>query len=75
MIIRKREWIELTSWKSYDREETASILMKQMLHFLCEAYLQITQEINKLGTYKIKINLHSEVSTNVLVIVKKTDAA
>jgi len=36
--------------------------------------IELKQEINKIGEYKININLYSEVSTNVLVVVKKIDA-
>ena len=35
--------------------------------------IELRQEINKIGEYKININLYSEVSTNVLVVVKKID--
>ena len=36
--------------------------------------IDLKQEINKIGKYKISINLHSEVSANVLVEVKKIDS-
>jgi len=36
--------------------------------------IDIKQEINKIGKYKIKINLHSEVSANVIVEVQKIDS-
>ena len=36
--------------------------------------IDIKQEINKIGKYKIKINLHSEVSASVTVDVQKIDS-
>ena len=36
--------------------------------------IDLKQEINKIGKYKISINLHSEVSANVLIEVKKIDS-
>ncbi len=35
--------------------------------------IDLNQEINKIGKYKIKINLHSEVSASVTVSVEKKD--
>tara|TARA_B100000700_G_C14626573_1_gene660758 strand:+ start:224 stop:679 length:456 start_codon:yes stop_codon:yes gene_type:complete len=37
--------------------------------------IDLRQEINKIGKYKIVINLHSEVSTNVNLVVEKADAS
>ena len=56
-------------------KEISSAFFEQLKSTVNPSQVEITQEINKLGTYKIKINLHSEVSANILVIVKKTDAA
>ena len=55
-------------------KEISSAFSEQLKSTVNPSQIEISQEINKLGTYKIKINLHSEVSTNVLVIVKKTDS-
>ena len=35
--------------------------------------IDINKEINKIGKYKIKITLHSEVSANITISVKKKD--
>ena len=56
-------------------KEISSAFSEQLKSTVNPSQIEISQEINKLGTYKIKINLHSEVSANILVIVKKTDAA
>ena len=56
-------------------KELSSAFTEQLKSTINPSQIEISQEINKLGTYKIKINLHSEVSANILVIVKKTDAA
>ena len=56
-------------------KELSSAFTEQLKSTINPSQIEISQEINKLGTYKIKINLHSEVSTNILVIVKKTDAS
>ena len=37
--------------------------------------IDLRQEINKVGKYKIIINFHSEVSVNVNLIVEKSDAS
>ena len=37
--------------------------------------IDLKQEINKTGRYKININLHSEVSTKVNLVVKKVEAS
>jgi len=36
--------------------------------------IDLKQEINKIGTYQINVNLHSEVSANVKISVEKIDA-
>ena len=36
--------------------------------------IDLKQEINKVGKYKININLHSEVSASVNIIVQKTSS-
>ena len=36
--------------------------------------IDLRQEINKIGKYKININLHSEVSTNVTLVVDKIES-
>ena len=36
--------------------------------------IDLKQEINKLGKYKININLHAEVSASVQIIVEKIDS-
>mgnify|MGYP001211728849 FL=1 len=36
--------------------------------------IDLKQEINKIGTYKIDINLFSEVSASISVIVKKAES-
>lgn len=36
--------------------------------------IDLKQEINKIGKYKININLHSEVSANVTINVEKIDS-
>ena len=36
--------------------------------------IDLRQEINKIGSYKININLHSEVSTNVTLVVDKIES-
>jgi len=56
-------------------KEISTAFSEQLNATVNPSQIDISQEINKLGTYKIKINLHSEVSTDVLIIVKKTDIA
>ncbi len=56
-------------------KEISSAFTTQLNANVNPSQIEISQEINKLGVYKIKINLHSEVSTNVSVLIKKTDTA
>ncbi len=56
-------------------KEISAAFSSQLKAIVNPSQIEISQEINKLGVYKIKINLHSEVSTNVSVIIKKTDAS
>ena len=44
---------------------------KETIH---PSQIDLKQDINKLGKYKININLHSEVTANVTVLVEKIDS-
>ena len=53
-------------WNSFANELKVEINPSQ---------IDLKQEINKTGRYKININLHSEVSAKVNLVVKKVEAA
>ena len=59
----------------------ASIKPKEISNFLSEKFnetihpsqIDLKKEINKAGSYTIVINLHSEVSTELQVLVEKKE--
>ena len=56
-------------------KEISTTFSEQLNATVNPSQIEISQEIDKIGSYKIKINLHSEVSTSIAVVVKKTDTA
>ncbi len=55
-------------------KEISSAFINQLKVEIIPSQVDIKQEIKKVGKYKIKINLHSEVSANVSVNVDKIDS-
>ena len=56
-------------------KEVSNAFMKELKVEISPSQIDLKQEINKVGKYKITINLHSEVSANVMISVEKIDAA
>ena len=55
-------------------KEVSNSFMETLKVEVSPSQIDLLQEINKIGKYKIKINLYSEVSTSVSLIVEKTDS-
>ena len=55
-------------------KEVSSAFAEQLKSEISPSQIGLKQEINKIGKYKIDINLHSEVSFNVNVLVAKTES-
>ena len=55
-------------------KEISTAFINQLKVEIIPSQVDIKQEIKKVGKYKIKINLHSEVSANVSVNVDKIDS-
>ena len=55
-------------------KEISSAFIKELKVEINPSQLDLKQEINKLGNYKIDINLYSEVSASVTIKVLKSDA-
>ena len=56
-------------------KEVSNTFIKDLKVEINPSQIDLKQEINKVGKYKITINLHSEVSASVMVIVEKIDAS
>jgi|TARA_B110000914_G_C15472770_1_gene451499 large subunit ribosomal protein L9 len=54
-------------------KEIASSFINDLKVEISPGQIDLNQEINKIGQYKIIINLHSEVSANVTINVTKKD--
>ena len=54
-------------------KEVSSAFTEQLKSEINPSQIDLKQEISKVGKYKIDINLHSEVSFNVNVLVAKTE--
>ena len=54
-------------------KEIASSFINDLKVEISPGQIDLNQEIDKIGQYKIKINLHSEVSVNVTINVTKKD--
>ena len=54
-------------------KEIASSFINDLKVEISTGQIDLNQEIDKIGQYKIKINLHSEVSVNVTINVTKKD--
>tara|TARA_B100001741_G_scaffold312833_1_gene317174 strand:- start:3555 stop:4010 length:456 start_codon:yes stop_codon:yes gene_type:complete len=55
-------------------KEVSSAFLKDLKVEINPSQIDLKQDINKLGKYKININLHSEVTANVTVLVEKIDS-
>ncbi len=55
-------------------KEVSNAFIKDLNVEINPSQIDLKQEINKIGKYKININLHSEVSANVTVNVEKIDS-
>tara|TARA_B100000941_G_C28440804_1_gene519525 strand:+ start:175 stop:630 length:456 start_codon:yes stop_codon:yes gene_type:complete len=55
-------------------KEVSNAFLKDLKVEINPSQIDLKQDINKLGKYKININLHSEVTANVTVNVEKIDA-
>jgi large subunit ribosomal protein L9 len=55
-------------------KEVSSAFLKDLKVEINPSQIDLKQDINKLGKYKININLHSEVTANVIVLVEKIDS-
>ena len=47
--------------------------LKQLKVEINPSQIDIKQELNKIGKYNISVNLHSEVTANVIINIEKTD--
>ena len=54
-------------------KEVSIAFMDQLKSEINPSQIDLKQEINDIGKYKIDINLHSEVSFNINVLVAKTE--
>ena len=54
--------------------EVSNSFLTNMKVEINPSQIDLKQEINKIGTYKIDINLFSEVSASISVIVKKAES-
>ena len=55
-------------------KEVSNAFIKDLKVEVSPSQIDLKQEINKIGKYKININLHSEVSANVMLNVEKIDS-
>ena len=55
-------------------KEVSNSFLKDLKVEISPSQIDLKQDINKLGKYKININLHSEVTANVTINVEKIDA-
>ena len=55
-------------------KEVSNAFIKDLKIEIKPSQIDLKQEINKIGKYKININLHSEVSANVMLNVEKIDS-
>ena len=55
-------------------KEVSNSFLKDLKVEINPSQIDLKQDINKLGKYKININLHSEVTANVTINVEKIDA-
>jgi large subunit ribosomal protein L9 len=55
-------------------KEISSAFTESLKIDITPSQIDLKQEINKVGKYKININLHSEVSASVNIIVQKTSS-
>ena len=55
-------------------KEVSNTFLEDLKVEISPSQIDLKQEINKIGKYKININLHSEVSANVTVNVEKIDS-
>ena len=55
-------------------KEVSNAFIKDLNVEINPSQIDLKQEINKIGKYKININLHSEVSATVTVNVEKIDS-
>ena len=55
-------------------KEVSNAFIKDLKVEISPSQIDLKQEINKIGKYKININLHSEVSANVMLSVEKIDS-
>jgi|TARA_B100000700_G_C14643545_1_gene668571 large subunit ribosomal protein L9 len=55
-------------------KEVSNYFINNLKVEISPSEIDLKQEINKIGKYKININLHSEVSTNVTLIVDKIES-
>ncbi len=53
-------------------KEISSSFTENLKIEITPSQIDLKQEINKIGKYKININLHSEVSASVNIVVQKT---
>ena len=53
-------------------KEISSAFIENLKIDISPSQIDLKQEINKIGKYKININLHSEVSASVNIVVQKT---
>ena len=65
---------EVILFGSIKPREVSNAFKSELKVEIGPSQIDLKQEINKIGKYKISINLHSEVSANVLVEVKKIDS-
>ena len=55
-------------------KEVSNSFLNDLKVEISPSQIDLKQDINKLGKYKININLHSEVTANVTINVEKIDA-
>ena len=55
-------------------KEISSAFIENLKIEISPSQIDLKQEINKIGKYKININLHSEVSASVNIVVQKTSS-
>ena len=55
-------------------KEVASAFVNELKVEISPSQIDLRQEINKIGKYKININLHSEVTTSVNLSINKIDS-
>tara|TARA_Y100000590_G_C15589280_1_gene965382 strand:+ start:37 stop:492 length:456 start_codon:yes stop_codon:yes gene_type:complete len=54
-------------------KEVSSAFLKQLKVEINPSQIDLKQELNKIGKYNISVNLHSEVTANVIINIEKTD--